>query len=149
LQEVGITKLISSTLADDLERELDRATEVAYVHAAEIEGVVKNWGLYRGRQITGEAVRAWLDQVGDVRDQRLLFKLLTHLRFVTQAQIAEMLSGAHEAVVNRLAPARMRLTSGERRRDVWITSVEAGESDVQYARMFQKTTGLIDNARPN
>jgi hypothetical protein len=141
--------LIASTLADDLEKELSKADEQAFVKAVEIETVTKPWGLYRGRQITGESVRAWLDQVRDFQDQRLLFKLLTHLRFVTGAQIAEKLVEAHEAVVNRLAPGRMRDTRAARRRDIWITYVGGpGKSDNHYARIYAKESGiLIDNVQ--
>jgi hypothetical protein len=113
--EVGVTKLISSTLADDLESELDKANETAYVKSREIEELVKKWPLYRGHEITGESARAWLDQVQSQQEQRLLFKLLVRLRFVTTQQIAEHLGNAHNKVVARSTPPRMRESKVDKR----------------------------------
>jgi len=144
LEEIGVTKLIASTLADDLERELQRAEEEAFVKSGEIESVVKHWALYRGRAVTGENVRTWLDQVPDFQDQRLLFKLLANLRFVTTPQISEKLVHAHEALVIRLAPGRLRDSRSERRRDIWITYVDGpGKSGNQYARAYAKENSIL------
>ena len=144
LKEIGITKLITSTLADDLEQQLNRAEEEAFVKAGEIEPLIKSWGLYRGKQITGETVRAWLDQLKDVYEQRLLFKLLTRLKFVSTTEILEKFESAHERIVNRLAPAKLRESKSEKRRDLCITYVDGpGKSGNQYARMYAKENEIL------
>jgi len=144
LQDVGVTKLIASTLADDLESELQKANDLAYVTAKEIESLVKTWPLYRGHQITGEAVRAWLEQVEQPQDQRLLFTMLTQLKFVTVAQIAEELRNAHERVVAKTTPPPTRENKVEKRRDLLITYLDGpGKSGATYARAYAKENGLL------
>jgi hypothetical protein len=144
LQDVGVTKLISSTLADDLEAQLKNANDLAYVTAKEVESLIKAWPLYRGGQITGESVRAWLDQVEQVQEQRLLFSILENLRFVTTAQIAEQLRNAHERVVARTTPPRTRENKVEKRRDLLVTYVDGpGKSGASYAKAYAKENSLL------
>lgn len=144
LQEVGITKLISSTLADDLEAALGIANDLSYVTANEIEILVKTWPLYRGTQITGETVRAWLDQAEQVQDQRMLFTILTKLRFVTTPQIGEDLRNAHVKVVAKITPPRTRENKVEKRRDLLVTYLDGpGKSGSTYARAYAKENGLL------
>lgn len=144
LQDVGVTKLITSTLADDLENELQKAKDLAYVTATEIESLVKTWPLYRGNQISGEKVRAWLDQVPQPQDQRLLFTILAQLRFVKLPQIGEQLRNAHERVVTKATPPRMRESKVEKRRDLLITYLDGpGKSGATYARAYAKENDLL------
>jgi hypothetical protein len=144
IRDVGISKLIASTLADELESELQKANDTAYVGAGEIEAMVKDWPLYRGHEITGEAVRAWLDQVHQVQEQRLLFTLLQNLRFVTTPQIAEQLRYAHERVVARATPPRLRENKVEKRRDLLVTYLDGvGKSGTAYARIYAKENDLL------
>jgi len=144
LKEIGVTKLIASTLADDLEAELVRAEDAAFVQAAEIEQVVKGWQLYRGRQISGETIRAWLDQVGNFQEQRLLFNLLSKIRFVSTLEIAEKLREIHDKDIAREITAPMRESKAEKRRDMWITYVDGpGKSGAHYARLYAKENGIL------
>jgi len=144
LHDVGVTKLIASTFADDIESELQKAKDQAYVTAKEIESLIKTWPLYRGYQVTGETVRAWLEQVPQPQDQRLLFTILTHLRFVTVLQIAEQLRNAHESVLVKAIPPRVRENKVEKRRDLLITYLEGpGKSGASYARAYAKENGLL------
>jgi len=144
IRDVGVTKLIASTLADDMENELQKANEVAYVKAGEIETLIKAWPLYRGQQVTGEAVRAWLDQVPQAQDQRLLFRLLQNLRFVTAPQIAEHLRNSHDRLVARATPHRHRQSKTEKRRDILMTYLDGpGKSGTTYARAYAKENDLL------
>ncbi len=144
LKDVGVSKLISSTLADDLEVAQRAASDAAYVRAAEIEALVKPWPLYRGNQITGETVRAWLEQVSDAQDQRLLFTILQKMRFVTPAQIGEALKSAHSRIIARIAPPMTRESKVEKRRDLVITYLDGiGKSGATYARTYAKENGVL------
>ena len=82
ITDVGVTKLIASTLADEIAGQLAKANEIAYVKSGELIELVSNWPLYRAREVTAEAVRAWLDQVPNAQDQRYLFTILKSLKFV-------------------------------------------------------------------
>lgn len=144
IRDVGVTKLIASTLADDLENELQKANDAAYVKAAEITGLVRDWPLYRGKEVSADAVRAWLDQVSSSQDQRLLFTLLRHLRFVTSLQISESLSQAHDKVVVKVTPPVKRDSKVEKRRDLLVTYLDGpAKSGAFYARAYAKEIGLL------
>jgi hypothetical protein len=144
LVEVGVTKLISSTLADDLEVELQKAREIAYVTSTEVQKLAKSWPLYRGREVTGESIRAWLDQVSQPEEQRLLFNILEHLRFVTTAQIGEYVRTAHKSVVARAIPPWQSEIKFEKRRDIVVTYLGApGKSGAAYARIYAKENGIL------
>ena len=144
LQDVGVSKLISSTLAEDLEAELRKVNDLAYVSAKEIETLIHGWPLYRGTQITGESVRAWLEQVEQPFEQRLLFTILANLKFVTVPQIGEALRDAHERAVARITPPRTRESKIEKRRDLLITYLDGpGKSGASYARAYAKENDVL------
>ncbi len=144
LTDVGVSKLISSTLADELEVAQRAANDAAYVKATEIETVIKSWPLYRGTQITGESVRAWLEQVGDAQDQRLLFTIIKNMRFVTPPQIGEALKSAHSRIIGKIAPPLTRDNKVEKRRDLVITYLDGvGKSGATYARAYAKENGVL------
>lgn len=98
----------------------------------------------RGRQITGETVRAWLDQSEQAQDQRMLFTILSRLRFVTSPQIGEHLRNAHHRAVARTTPPRTRENKVEKRRDLLVTYLDGpGKSGSTYARAYAKENGLL------
>ena len=144
IRDVGVTKLIASTLADDMENQLQKANEVAYVKAGEIENLIKGWPLYRGHEVTGEAVRAWLDQVQNPQEQRTLFTILQNLKFVTIPQISEYLRNVHERLVVRATPPRIRESKIEKRRDLLVTYLDGpGKSGATYAKAYAKENDLL------
>lgn len=144
IRDVGVNKLIASTLADELESEIQRANDAAYVKSGEIESLVSNWPLYRGHEVTSESVRAWLDQVANTQEQRLLFTILQNLKFVTLPQISEKMRYAHDRVVVKEIPPRIRETKIEKRRDVLVTYMDGpGKSGSAYARAYAKENGLL------
>lgn len=143
ISDVGVTKLISSTLGDEIESELVKANEIAHVKSAELIELVRPWPLYRAREVTAESVRSWLEQVPSHQEQRLLFKLLKNLRFVTPAQIAELLGQAHSAVA-RVTPPLRRDSKIEKRRDLLVSYVDgAGKSGAHYARAYAKEAAIL------
>jgi len=143
LIEIGVTKLISSTLGDELETQIKNAADVAFVTAGEIQTLADNWPLYQGRKIGSESVRAWIQQVTSFLDQRLLFKILQNTRFVSTDEIEAKLVSAHDRFVRPVVGALQIEKRSDRRRDVWITYVGAvGKSGVQYARMYAKVNSI-------
>lgn len=143
IADVGVTKLIASTLADEIAGELAKADEIAHVKSGEIIELVRVWPLYRAREIAAEAARAWLDQVPSAQEQRLLFKLLKNLRFVTPTQISDLLRQAQGAVL-RVTPPLKRDNKVEKRRDLLVTYVDGpAKSGASYARAYAKEAGIL------
>lgn len=143
VKEIGVTKLISSTLADELESELQKLNDLAYVNAGEIIDAIEKWPLYRGQVIGAESVRAWLDQLDSAQEQRLLFKIIQNIWFVTTAEIGEKLRSAHEKVI-RATPPVVRENKVEKRRDLLVTYLDGpGKSGSTYARSYAKENNLL------
>lgn len=136
LEETGITRLMSDTLSEEYESVEEEAEQSARVTSAELVDLTDRWQLYRGNKIGTDDVRAWLEQVQLNRDQRLLFKLLQYLRFVTKLEIREALKQAHSLLGDRLPPLFQEKHS-DRRKDVLVTWVDGpGKSGNVYAGLY-------------
>lgn len=143
LVEVGVTTLITSTLADDLEIELQRAEDAAFVSAGEVQTLADSWPLYRSQNVGSEAIRAWIEQVSSFQEQRLLFKILQNIHFLTPADIEQKLETAHSRFVLSRVGALQIEKRTDKRHDVWLTYVGGvGKSGVQYARMYAKANSI-------
>ncbi len=142
LTEVGINRLLADTLGEELASTILQAEDAAYVTADEISRLVKKWPTYQGRQIGADDVRAWLNQVKTHQEQRLLFKLLTALRFYDEAEIRERLKTLH-SLVRPMLPEFIQRKRSERRMDVLITYLDGeGKSGQYYASRYAEENNL-------
>lgn len=96
LKEDGFRMIIGDQLGDKLAEEYEQREDEAYVESHEIVSLCEGWHLYQGKQITEEVVRAWIQQVKENVQQRLLFKLLKNLRFVSELELREGFDQAHK-----------------------------------------------------
>jgi hypothetical protein len=131
LVNAGVTKLIPEQSAQEQAALARRPEDDAFVTAAEITKLSNGWAAYRGQPVGPERVRAWLDQVQSNLDQRILFKLLERLRFVSEKDIREKLNLAHRAVRMLTSPYTPR-SRAERRYDLVVTYVDGEAKSGQY-----------------
>lgn len=104
--------------------------------------MVRRWPTYQGREITGDEVRAWFEQVEGHRQQRLLFKLLQHLRFYGDVEIREALKTLHSFIRPSLPTFVIRKRT-DRRSDVLLTYADGeGKSGQFYTSRYAETNGL-------
>jgi hypoxanthine phosphoribosyltransferase len=98
--------------------------------------LIVNWPLYRGHRITNEDVRNWIGQRKSFREQRLLFKLLQNVRFVSEEEVREKVRIAHSIVKKHTTPFTPE-TRSQRRFDVIVTYVDGpGKSGSRYADRY-------------
>jgi hypothetical protein len=83
LMESGISEIITRFQDEDAAIAAMREQEVLTVRSEEIVKVARDW-IYRGRRISDEQVRAWLQQFGPLLNQRRAFSILEHLRFYSE-----------------------------------------------------------------
>jgi hypothetical protein len=134
--DVGLNRLIADPLTEELARGIQAEEDAAHVRSEEISEISRKWPTYRGKHIGTDDIRAWLQQVEGDRQQRLLFKLLTHLRFYSELQIREKLRTAHGMIRQSLPEFIIRDLS-DRRRDVLLTYVDGeGKSGQYYASQY-------------
>jgi hypothetical protein len=143
LTEIGINRMIASTLADDIEIKLQHASDAAYVASGEVQILADSWPLYRSQPVGPESIRSWLEQVKSFQEQRLLFKILQNVRFVRLEDIEQKLEVAHSRFVLQRVGALQIAKRTDKRRDVWLTYVGGpGKSGTQYARMYAKANSI-------
>ena len=130
LRDVGITRLVSDTLAQDLAEAAQAEEDKAYVQAGEVLSLTKEWPTYRGNKIGTDEVRAWLEQLASHRDQRLLFTLLKHVKVFSEIEIREKLKVAFSFLRPKLPEFVIRKRDG--RTNVVVTYVDGEGKSGQY-----------------
>jgi hypothetical protein len=145
LKQHGLAKLIDDPLADRLELQKREREAEAYVSSEEIVGLVGQWAAYGPRKITEDRVRAWLGQVSSVIEQRLLYKLLQNLRFISYEQAQERFKTVHSLIRQQL-PVRVQRKRIQRRSDIYVSYVDgAGKSGAECARMYANVNDVVLN----
>lgn len=136
LEEVGTARLMSDMLSEEYESKEQEFEENARVTASEIIQLTSRWGTYRGYAVAEEKVRAWLEQVKSNQEQRLLFKILQNLRFVSHLEVRELLLQCHNMLAQFL-PTFYQERKTDRRRDILVTWVEGpGKSGNIFAGLY-------------
>ena len=135
LKERGVREII--TTFSDLDAILIRKKqeEEAYIRSEEIVGLVGRWGVYKGRTITEDQVRAWLSQFGDNSNQRLMFRILHNLTFYTADNIRSKMRESHGIVGRGLI---WRIEKQRKRPDIIVSYLDSpGKSGGgYYAKLY-------------
>jgi hypothetical protein len=63
LTDVGISRLSSDLLAEELARSAQAAEDAAYVQSDEVATLARGWPTYQGRNISCDEIRAWYEQI--------------------------------------------------------------------------------------
>lgn len=116
----------------------------AYVSNEEIHGVVDRWKAYKGRRISVEDVRRWLQQFGTNLDQRLMFRLLVNLKFVDEDQIRQRLVTLQQMITRDVS---FRYEGKvPRLHDIVISYLDGpGKSGFQYAKLYGEENKIYFN----
>ena len=91
---------------------------------------------YRGRSLEAMAIRRWLEQFETTQEQRLMFKLLSNLRFYDEHTVRAKMHEAFGIVVRNI---RTVLGGGARvRYDVLVSSLDSSpaKAGLTYCRLF-------------
>ena len=142
LIESGFSMLVSNQLGDELAAAKQLLEDTTYVKADEIVEITQAWGLYQGREVTTEQVRAWLDQVESNQEQRLLFKMLQNLKFFHDSEVRERFVSAHTWLQSNL-PFFARTSRAKRRDDIFISYLGGeGKSGAHYAGIYAQANDI-------
>ncbi|MBW2940539.1 ATP-binding protein [Zhongshania sp. CAU 1632] len=120
---VGVVKLMVDALGDAVESEAAKREQGLLVSSSEIDSVVARWRPYRGMSITSENVKMWLRQLDDIEEQRLLFKLIKNIRFLTEIEIRQKLKDIHERFKSYFKPY-VQKARNEKRSDIVVVYVD-------------------------
>jgi len=131
LADEGVREIVVTMGDDDALIRRQRVEEAARPKSAELAELANRWRTYGGRLIDAATVKAWLQQFGHPREQRLMLRLLQGLRYYTHEDVRERLRRLHGFVVRELAAAghKYRFTGQKRHRDdILVCGLEGGGS---------------------
>ena len=136
-------ELITTEFTDqDKRSRQERQENEAYVTASELLELTERWGLFNGRNITAEHLRAWLDQFDTNIDRRLMFQVLKSVRFYTESMVREKLRDAMTVV--RRGTVELRRERERYRGDILVTYLGGfAKSSAAYGRMFCKENRIV------
>jgi len=135
LKEKGINEIITDFADTDAVLASKKKEEQAYIRSEEIVKLIENWDNYKGKKITEDKVRAWLNQFGENSIQRLMFNILQKLKFYSEDCIREKMKISH-GIVNR---GLIRFYEGRQRsrRDIIVSYLDfPGKSGSRYAKLY-------------
>ena len=98
LVDKGFNEIVTTLVDYDALTKQKQEEEQARVTSEEIRQLVGKWGVYKGREITDNLVRMWLNQFEDNKKQRLMFKILQNIKFYTSSNVRAKLKEAHDIV---------------------------------------------------
>lgn len=105
------------------------------VKSSEIVMLVDRWGAYRGQAITEDKIRAWLEQFGSTRERRLMFTILSHLRFYSNGFVRRKMAEIHGIVQRGLT--RYLHRGKLKRSDILVSYLDGpSKSGQDYARLY-------------
>jgi hypothetical protein len=94
LLEEGVRE-IESNFSESFFRIKEQANHEHIIKSQELSQLVSSWGNYNGKRVTEDIVRAWLQQFGDVKNQRVMFSLLKHLKFYSSDTVRSKMKEAY------------------------------------------------------
>lgn len=138
LTNKGIRVLIADLIGDEFASEKVLADEKLRVTESEIDSLARSWHPYRGQEITSEKIRHWLCQVAEIEEQRILFRLLKHVRFYSEIDIREKLRLAFEFLKPRI-PVKVETVRNAQKKDILVSYIDGeGKSGQYYASKFSE-----------
>jgi hypothetical protein len=145
LKDRGIKEIITSFADSDLVKARKALEEEAYVTSDEIVELTRSWGIYRGRSLTEDTVRAWLSQFGSNDYQRLMFRVLRAIVFYSADRIRAKLREAHNIVrrgsVLQLQEGKQKVG---KRADILLSYLDGpAKSGAVYARLYADENGIF------
>jgi hypothetical protein len=141
LREFGVSQILSR-LAGRIAAIERRAAEIAYVRGEEIFDFVKQVNIYKGRPLTPDQIRDWLSQFGADVNQRLMFKILSAVRYFSEFEIRTKLGDLHSIISKEIGlPAKHGTGRVEH---LAVSYLEGpGKSGYQYARLYSEENKII------
>jgi len=146
LADVGASELVSDTLSEELAQSTLAEENAAMVRSDEVVNLARSWPTYRGKAIGVDDIRAWYQQVKEIKSQRILFELLKKVKIFSENQIRERLEDAH-TFVRRSIPPEIQKTKNQRRNDIAVVYVDGeGKSGSTYAAMYAEQNRISAKA---
>jgi AAA+ ATPase superfamily predicted ATPase len=138
----GIQDVISTFADLDAALRQRQQEEQLRVRPSELVELVQRWGAYRGQTFTEDRIRAWLEQFANVKEQRLMYKVLLHLRFYTNSYMRSRMKEVHEVVTRGLG--QYKQYRQQKRPDILISYLDGpGKSGSSFAKLYADENRIL------
>lgn len=143
LQEKGIREIITRYVDPSQMEKYKQEDAEAFIKSEEIINLLRsNEFYYKGKSISDEKVRAWLNQFATNIDQRYMFRILQHLTFYNHSTIRHLLDEAHQMV--RADSIRYIRQRERKRDDILVSYLDGpGKSGATYASLYAEQANII------
>ena len=147
LIEYGCHELMSSFTNEEavqiyIEKERD-----SYVSDKEILSFIEhsNLSAYRSRPVEVAHIRNWLNQFDDNQERRLIFNLLSKIKYYDDFKIREKIRTIHKTISKNLPPIILEAEDTSRqRKDIIISGFDRlGKSTPLYARIYRQENDIL------
>jgi uncharacterized protein len=136
LRTIGPRQISTTYTEAEAVKIYQEAEEKAAVRSDEIVRLTQHWGPYKGRSVSSDDVRAWLEQFGRNSDQRLMFRILQNLRFYSEDEIRTRMKVVHGIVVRGLVE-RVTHKQVKRWQSLAISYLDGpGKSGSRFAKLY-------------
>ncbi len=148
----GIEKIITTFEEEERVRFQKRREEELRVTPKEILSLTDIWKTYRGKEVTSEKVLIWLNQFDGVYKQRLMYKILSNIKFYNENLIREKMEILFIEVQKQLKKKNIdRILDDKKfkRSDILVSYIDPSpsKSGAEYAKKFVEVNNIyFENA---
>lgn len=143
----GLDKIITTFQEEQRIILRQKNEEQLRVKHDEINSLAQSWKTYRGKEITTDIIREWLEQFKNIEDQRYIFKLLENIKFYNYNEIVEKMQDLFSEVKKEIKKAEKFIVKEKgklKRDDVIISYLDSSpaKSGAEYAKIFTEANNI-------
>ncbi|MCK4662282.1 MAG: hypothetical protein KAT68_05415 [Bacteroidales bacterium] len=148
----GLDKIITTFQEEQRIILRERYEEQITVKSDEINLLSKSWRSYKGKEISTDIIREWLEQFEGIEEQRCIFKLLENVKLYSNNEIREKMEDLFRLVKKEIVKAdkSIFIEKGKLKRDDIIVSYldkNPVKSGAEYAKIFVEANNIYkDNS---
>lgn len=148
----GLEKIITTFQEEQRILLRQNYEEQLRVKHEEINLVAKSWSVYKGKEITTDIIREWLEQFDGLENQRHMFKILENLKFYTNNEIREKMEDLFREVrkeIRKEEKERFIKENQKKRDDILVSYLDQNpaKSGAEYAKVFVEANNIYkDNS---
>ena len=147
LTNKGINCIITTFSDKEIHIQEELAKEKDMVKPEEIIQLLESWSnfTYDGKQITTDSIRAWLNQFGNNRKQRLMFKILKSMTVYTDYNIKQKMKEIYRYMISKENLVWEIEGRKRKRSDILVSYLENNfsKSGIEYARLFTDQNDIL------
>lgn len=143
----GLDKIITTFQEEQRIILREKYEEEKRIKHNELNLLSKSWKTYKGKEITTDIIREWLEQFDDIESQRYIFKILENIKFYSNNEIREKMDDLFREVRKAINKANkvLILEKGKRKRnDIIVSYLDKNpvKSGTEYGKIFVEVNNI-------